>query len=57
MTRKRVETGRRRDNRVEILSGLEKTEQVVVSGGAFLADGSAVRVVNDAEAAGSEAAK
>lgn len=57
VTRKRVETGRRQDDRVEILSGLEKTEDVVVSGGAFLADGSAVRVVDGAEAAGSEATK
>lgn len=57
VTRKRVETGRRQDDRVEILSGLEKIEDVVVSGGAFLADGSAVRVVDGAEVAGSEAAK
>ncbi|WP_371878054.1 efflux RND transporter periplasmic adaptor subunit [Shinella zoogloeoides] len=57
VTRKRVETGRRQDNRVEILSGLDKAEVVVVSGGAFLADGSVVRVVDGAEAAASEAAK
>lgn len=51
--RKRVEIGRRQDDRVEIMSGVEKTDQVVMSGGAFLADGSTVRV----EALGASAEK
>ncbi|MBD8653159.1 efflux RND transporter periplasmic adaptor subunit [Rhizobium sp. CFBP 13726] len=57
VTRKRVETGRRQGDRVEIVSGIDKTEEVVVSGGAFLADGSVVRVVDAVAAAGTEAAK
>lgn len=49
--RKRVETGRRVDDRVEITSGLTGGEQVVQAGGAFLSEGSVVRVVEgDAEA-------
>jgi len=43
VTRKRVETGRRREGRVEILSGLESGAHVVASGGAFLADGATVQ--------------
>ncbi|MFE3839484.1 efflux RND transporter periplasmic adaptor subunit [Pseudogemmobacter sonorensis] len=43
--RRRVETGRRQDERVEIVSGLEREEQVVQAGGAFLTDGATVRVV------------
>jgi multidrug efflux pump subunit AcrA (membrane-fusion protein) len=42
--RQRVETGRRQDNRVEITSDLKSDAQVVQSGGAFLTDGSRVRV-------------
>ncbi len=57
VTRKRVETGRRQGDRVEIVSGIDKTEEVVVSGGAFLADGSVVRVVDTVAAAETEAAK
>ncbi|MTH80120.1 efflux RND transporter periplasmic adaptor subunit [Paracoccus aestuariivivens] len=54
VTRKRVEIGRRNDDRVEILSGIEVTDQIVQAGGAFLSEGSVVNVVNnpakDAEA-------
>jgi RND family efflux transporter MFP subunit len=57
VTRKRVETGRRQGDRIEIVSGIDKTEEVVVSGGAFLADGSVVRVVDTVAAAETEAAK
>ncbi len=57
VTRKRVETGRRQNDRVEILSGVEKNEDVVISGGAFLADGSVVRVADGVEAFGAEATK
>lgn len=45
VTRKRVETGRRIDGRVEILSGLTGDEQVVQAGGAFLSEGSIVTVI------------
>lgn len=44
VTRARVETGRRQDDRVEITSGLSGTAQVVQAGGAFLSNGSIVRV-------------
>jgi RND family efflux transporter MFP subunit len=57
VARKRVETGRRQGDRVEILSGIEKTEDVVTSGGAFLADGSGVRVADGVEAPRTEVAK
>jgi len=49
--RHRVETGRRRGDRVEIVSDLPAGAEVVLSGGAFLSDGSVVRVVAGAEAA------
>lgn len=57
VTRKRVETGRRQGDRVEILSGIETSDKVVTSGGAFLADGSVVRVSDGVETAKTEAAK
>ena len=50
VSRKRVETGRRNGDRVEITSGLEGDETLVKAGGAFLADGSVVRVVSANEA-------
>ena len=43
--RERVETGRRRGDLVEILGDFSKDAQVVLAGGAFLSDGSVVRVV------------
>jgi RND family efflux transporter MFP subunit len=54
VTRKRVKLGRRQDDRVEIISGIEKTEDVVASGGVFLADGSVVHVVDSNDAATKE---
>lgn len=48
--RKRVETGRRRGDRVEIISDFSTSARVVLSGGAFLSDGSVVKVVDGAEA-------
>lgn len=45
VSRIRVQTGRRQDDRIEITSDLPLTAQVVQSGGAFLSDGSVVRVV------------
>jgi len=41
---RKVETGRRGEGRVEILSGLDATARVVAAGGAFLNDGDRVRV-------------
>jgi HlyD family secretion protein len=41
----KVEIGRRLDNSIEILSGLEKDANVVATGAAFLADGDTVRIV------------
>lgn len=41
----KVTTGRRQGDRVEITGGLDAQAQVVASGGGFLADGDAVRVV------------
>ncbi|WP_308400351.1 efflux RND transporter periplasmic adaptor subunit [Agrobacterium genomosp. 13] len=43
-SRIRVETGRRNDGEVEIVSGLKNTAKVVSSGGAFLSDRAVVRV-------------
>lgn len=57
VTRKRVETGRREGDRIEIVSGIEENAEIVTSGGAFLADGSVVRVVSAAEVAKKEATK
>ncbi|WP_073057449.1 efflux RND transporter periplasmic adaptor subunit [Kaistia soli] len=42
--RVRVDTGRRRDGAVEILSGIVSSDDVVKSGGAFLADNALVTV-------------
>lgn len=44
VTRLRVETGRRRDGEVEILSGLERSAKLVSSGGAFLSNNAKVKV-------------
>ncbi|MBF0271221.1 MAG: efflux RND transporter periplasmic adaptor subunit [Magnetococcales bacterium] len=44
VTRRKITTGRRVDNRVEITSGLEESARVVGSGGAFLKDGDRVRI-------------
>lgn len=41
----KVQTGRRSGERVEIVEGLSPDAQVVLTGGAFLADGDTVRVV------------
>jgi len=41
----KVTTGRRTANRVEIVSGLDLSTQVVAAGGSFLGDGDLVRVV------------
>ncbi len=44
-----VKTGRRTQDKVEILEGIMPTTRVVSSGGAFLNDGDVVRVVEDAQ--------
>ncbi|MBL8381609.1 MAG: efflux RND transporter periplasmic adaptor subunit [Burkholderiales bacterium] len=44
VTRVKVETGRRVDDRVEVRSGLAAADRVVASGAAFLADGDTVKV-------------
>ena len=51
VTRKRVQIGRRQNDRVELVSGIDKNDRVVTSGGAFLADGAVVRVSKGAETA------
>jgi RND family efflux transporter MFP subunit len=45
VTQVKVSTGRRSGERVEVTGGLEAGARVVASGGAFLADGDSVRVV------------
>ncbi|WP_332879402.1 efflux RND transporter periplasmic adaptor subunit [Massilia sp. S19_KUP03_FR1] len=45
VARRTVLTGRRRDGRVEVLSGLDATARVVATGAAFLSDGVAVKVI------------
>nr|WP_250808998.1 efflux RND transporter periplasmic adaptor subunit [Neorhizobium tomejilense] len=47
-SRVRVETGRRNGSEVEILSGLDRSTDVVTAGGAFLSDKAFVRVAGDA---------
>ncbi|MBB3351498.1 RND family efflux transporter MFP subunit [Rhizobium sp. BK049] len=42
--RVRVETGRRNDGEVEIVSGIDRTSKVVTSGGAFLSDNDLVKI-------------
>ncbi len=44
VAQRKVETGRRGEGRVEILSGLDTTARIVATGGAFLNDGDRVRV-------------
>ena len=51
VTQTKVQTGRLRGDRQEILSGLKSDALVVVSGGAFLNSGDTVRVVNSLPAA------
>jgi HlyD family secretion protein len=44
VAQRKIVTGRRADNRVEIVKGIDKNATVVASGGAFLNDGDMVRV-------------
>ena len=45
VARVKVETGRRVDNRIEVLAGIAPADRIVGSGVAFLADGDTVKVV------------
>ena len=54
---RKVQTGRRAGNRIEIASGLPADARVVAQGGSFLADGDLVRVVDAPAAASAAAAK
>jgi len=47
--RVRVETGRRNDGEVEIVSGLARSAMVVTTGAAFLSDGARVRVAGETQ--------
>jgi RND family efflux transporter MFP subunit len=47
--RRRIQTGTLRNGRVEVLSGLKPTDQVVERGAGFLKDGDTVRVVESDE--------
>lgn len=47
VSRRRVETGRRQDDRVEITGDFPVDAEIVRSGGAFLSDGATVRVATD----------
>ncbi|WP_425644531.1 efflux RND transporter periplasmic adaptor subunit [Agrobacterium leguminum] len=49
VARVRVETGRRNDGEVEVLSGLDRSAEVVISGGAFLSDNALVKVEGEAQ--------
>ncbi|MFD1796938.1 efflux RND transporter periplasmic adaptor subunit [Paracoccus aurantiacus] len=53
--RERVETGRRRDDRIELLGDFDANAQVVQAGGSFLSDGSTVTVTDVAEDAAEQA--
>ncbi len=50
VTRVKVTTGRRWDDRVEVIAGLDPATPVVLGGAGFLADGDRVRLVADGEA-------
>jgi HlyD family secretion protein len=51
----KVTVGRRVGDRIEVTSGVEATARVVASGGAFLADGDTVKVVDAAPVVGAAA--
>jgi RND family efflux transporter MFP subunit len=55
--RRRIQTGALRNGRVEVLSGLEKTDRVVDRGAGFLKDGDTIRVVESEEPGASSVAR
>jgi RND family efflux transporter MFP subunit len=54
---RRIEAGQWRHGRTEIISGIEPSDRVVISGAAFLSDGDRVRVVPSAESGAGLSAK
>lgn len=46
-----VQIGRRQGDMVEVLSGLQASDRVIATGGAFVSDGDSVNVLNAAPAA------
>ena len=55
--RRRIQTGSLRNGRVEVLSGLERTDRVVERGAGFLKDGDTIRVVESDEPGSTSAAR
>lgn len=53
VSRRIVATGRRKEDRVEVVSGLAPGARVVASGGAFLAEGASVKIVAAESSGGS----
>ncbi len=51
VSQKQVRTGRRDGDQVEILTGVEPKQSIVVSGGGFLHDGDRIRVATEAQVA------
>jgi RND family efflux transporter MFP subunit len=49
ITQRKVQTGRTRGEQIELLSGIESGAKLVLSGGAFLNDGDAVKVITSAK--------
>lgn len=50
ITQRKVKTGRTLGEQIEILSGIDTSTKLVLSGGAFLNDGDTVKVVSNAKA-------
>lgn len=46
VNQRKIQTGRTRDEAIEVVSGLSQEAEVVVTGGAFLKDGDRVSIVN-----------
>jgi len=55
--RRRIQTGALRNARIEVLSGLERTDRVVERGAGFLKDGDTIRVVESDEPGTTSAAR
>jgi multidrug efflux pump subunit AcrA (membrane-fusion protein) len=52
----KVQTGRRNDDQVEIISGVTEKDRIVVSGGTFLIEGDTVKVVEQIQPSSKSAA-
>lgn len=57
VTQRKVQVGRRSGDRIEITQGLDAAARVVATGGGFLGDGDAVRVVEPAAAGSAPGAR